>query len=126
MKGPGVDLDAVAKKFFRSAGTGAKGRVLGLIVLSLFFCSCGSGGGSSQSGPPPVQVTLSNNPSAGFIYLASYESNLTPGPSTYTPYIMVVDNSGNPKFSQQVVNGLAAFDFKIQPNGVISFYTLTA
>ena len=126
MNGPEVDMDAVAKNFFRSPGTRAKGRVFELIVLSLFLCSCGSGGGSSQSGPPPVQVTLSNGPSAGFTYLANYESNLTPSPSTYTPYIMVLDNSGNPKFSREIVNSPAAYDFKIQPNGVISFYTQTA
>jgi len=82
-------MDGGAEKIFRMAGTGAKGRVFGWIVLSLFFCSCGGGGGggSSLSSPPPVQVTLSNNPSAGFTYLANYESNLTPSPSTYTPYI---------------------------------------
>jgi hypothetical protein len=38
---------------------------------------------------------------------------------------MILDNSGNPKFYQQIVNGLAALDFKIQPNGAISYYTAT-
>lgn len=81
-----MDVDRVVNKFFRKAGTGAMGKLFGLIVLSLFLCSCGSGGGSSQSGPPPVQVIQSNNPSAGFIYMANYGLNLTPSSSTYIPF----------------------------------------
>ena len=121
-----MGMDGLAEKSFRRAATGAAGKTFGLIVLSFLIFSCGSGDDSPQSSAPPIQVTLSNNPSPGFIYLANYESNLTPSPSTYTPYIMVLENSGNLKFYKEIVNSPAAFDFKIQPNGAISFYTLTS
>ena len=39
---------------------------------------------------------------------------------------MVIDNSGKPKFQREIVGSPSAYDFKIQPNGTISFYTPTA
>jgi hypothetical protein len=39
---------------------------------------------------------------------------------------MVLDNSGKPKFYREIVNSPSAYDFKIQPNGAISYYTPTA
>jgi len=121
MEGRDVDMDRVTEKFFRRAATGEKGKAFRFIALSLFFCSFGSGGGSIQSSPPPVRVTLSNDPSPGFTYLANFEPNLPPSPSASTPYIRVLDNSGNSKSYQEIVNSPAAFDFKTQPNGGIDF-----
>jgi hypothetical protein len=114
-------MDRVAEKVFRRTVTGVKGKAFRLTVLSLFFCSFGSGGGSPQSSPPSAQVRLSNNPSPGLTSLCNFETNLTPSPSTATPHIRVLDNSGNPKFYQEIVNSQAALDFKTQPNGGSDF-----
>ena len=89
------------------------GKVLRLSLLALLFSSCG--GGSSSDSPPKAQVTLSNDPTPGYIYFTAQPS----------PYIIIMDTTGQVKFSK-TVSGSGGFDFKIQPNGAISFYTLTS
>jgi hypothetical protein len=88
----------------------AVGKELLSSLLALLLFSCGGGGGNSS---PQAQVTLSNDPTPGYIYF------------TPQPYIIIMDTTGQVKFSKNV-SGVAGFDFKIQPNGAISFYTETS
>jgi hypothetical protein len=90
------------------------GKILALSLINLLFSFCGGGGNSSDS-PPQAQVTVSNNPSPGYVYLTETPSR----------FIVNVNMKGGVTFSRKVIEG-DAFDFKIQPNGAKSFYTLTS
>jgi len=117
MEGRDMDMDRVAENNFSRAATGEKGKAFRLIALTLFFCSFSPGGGSPQSSLPPVQGTLSNDPSPGVTYPVNFEPNLTPSPSTSQPCIRILDNCGNSKYYQEIINSPAAFDFETEPNG---------
>lgn len=68
------------------------------------------------TGVPTVTVNKSNNPTDGFNFLS-------PSPYPYPiGYIMIVDNDGIPIFYQKT-NSFAA-DFKLQPNGFLTYYDL--
>jgi hypothetical protein len=66
---------------------------------------------------PPIKIDTVNNPSPGYIFLATWDRN-TPL-HKYGNYIFILDNYGNIVDSTRV-NG-APFDFKIQPNGLLSY-----
>lgn len=66
---------------------------------------------------PSITIDSLNNPSPGYIFLATWDRN-TPL-HKYANYIFILDNNGNIIDSTRV-NG-APFDFKIQPNGRLSY-----
>ncbi len=67
--------------------------------------------------PPTIKVDSVNNPSSGYIFLATWDRN---APNhLYANYIFVLDSAGGIVDSIRI-NG-APFDFKIQPNGYLSY-----
>ncbi|MGQ9819447.1 MAG: aryl-sulfate sulfotransferase [Candidatus Kapaibacteriales bacterium] len=61
---------------------------------------------------PQIIINKSTNPSDGFIYIANF------GMGTERSYIMILDKQGKPvKYRKVRVPG---FDFKMQPNGLIT------
>ena len=66
---------------------------------------------------PPLKVDTSDDPSSGYLFLASY----APGSSSqYATYLIVSDNEGNPVFSRK--NKGLITDFKLQPSGVVTYF----
>ncbi len=70
---------------------------------------------------PPITVDTSDNPSSGEIFLAN--NSLTPASDNYGNYIMILNNDGSVVRYMKVPAG--AYDFKVQPNGDISYGELT-
>jgi hypothetical protein len=67
--------------------------------------------------PPTIKIDSVNNPSPGYIFLATWDRN---APNhLYSNYIFVLDSAGGIVDSLRV-NG-APFDFRIQPNGYLSY-----
>lgn len=61
---------------------------------------------------PSIIINKSTNPSEGYIYIANF------GMGTERSYLMILDNEGKPvKYRKVRVPG---FDFKMQPNGLIT------
>ncbi len=67
--------------------------------------------------PPPITINTVNNPSPGYIFMATWDRNVPE--HLYANYLFVLDNIGNIVDSIRV-NG-APFDFKVQPNGRLSY-----
>ncbi|HKJ80577.1 MAG TPA: aryl-sulfate sulfotransferase, partial [Ignavibacteriaceae bacterium] len=66
---------------------------------------------------PMLNVTQSNNPTPGYIFLTNFSiQNSNP----YGNYLLIVDNSGNPVFYRKMPQ--ICFDFKLQPNGLLTYY----
>ncbi len=65
---------------------------------------------------PPITIDSLNNPSAGYIFMATWDRNL---PHQYGNFIFILDNVGHIVDSVRV-NG-APYDFRIQPNGLLSY-----
>ncbi|NNG28081.1 MAG: T9SS type A sorting domain-containing protein [Ignavibacteriaceae bacterium] len=66
--------------------------------------------------PPPITIDSLNNPGPGYIFMATWDRNI---PQMYGNFIFILDNEGQIVDSLRV-NG-AAFDFKVQPNGLLSY-----
>jgi len=66
---------------------------------------------------PPITIDSVNNPSPGYIFMATWDRNAPQ--HIYANYLFILDNYGNIIDSVRV-NG-APFDFKIQPNGLLSY-----
>jgi Arylsulfotransferase (ASST)/Secretion system C-terminal sorting domain/Bacterial Ig-like domain len=66
---------------------------------------------------PTITVDSVNNPSPGYIFLATWDRN-SPN-HLYANYIFILDSAGSIVDSIRI-NG-APFDFKIQPNGYLSY-----
>ncbi|MCB0728437.1 MAG: aryl-sulfate sulfotransferase, partial [Ignavibacteriae bacterium] len=66
---------------------------------------------------PSLNVTVSNNPSPGDLYLSNFPIGSTPN----IPYLITANNSGNIIYSKQM-NG-TALDYKKQHNGFITYFT---
>ena len=65
---------------------------------------------------PKVYVTLSNNPDDGGIFIAPWYFQ----GSFFDPnYLMIIDNYGVPIYYKR--NNVLALDFKVQPNGMITY-----
>lgn len=69
---------------------------------------------------PGRTVLINDNPTPGYIFLSNFV--LEAGAST-TPYLMILDNSGYPVFYRKM-NSPLNLDFKIQPAGVYSYFSL--
>jgi len=73
--------------------------------------------GEYPSDFPIITIVNSNNPSSGYYFLAPFYY-----PSQYTSYLLILDNNGVPVFYQRTY-GVKA-DWKVQPNGMLTFYDL--
>ena len=65
---------------------------------------------------PPITIDSLNNPSAGYIFMATWDRNL---PHQYANFLFILDSIGHIIDSVRV-NG-APYDFRIQPNGFLSY-----
>ncbi len=64
---------------------------------------------------PEITITSFDNPSPGFIFMTPYSF-----PSVSFSYLVVIDNNGVPVYYLRVPRVTA--DFKVQPNGFLTFY----
>jgi hypothetical protein len=70
---------------------------------------------------PPIQITKNSKPSPGHYYL----SNFTYVQSIFGMYLMTLDNSGNVLY-QRSTYPIGAQDFRLQPNGLFTYFDLRA
>ena len=66
---------------------------------------------------PELTVNETNNPTKGYIFLAAFGSN---SENQYSNYLIIADNNGNPVYYKKT--SAMCTDFKMQPNGTISYY----
>jgi len=66
---------------------------------------------------PPFEVSVTNNPSPGYIFMAPFISNWN---FANHNYLIIVDNYGVPVFYRKHATML--FDFKKQNSGVLTYY----
>ncbi|MFA6457274.1 MAG: aryl-sulfate sulfotransferase [Bacteroidota bacterium] len=66
---------------------------------------------------PPITIDSVNNPSPGYIFLATWDRNVPI--HNYANYLFILDSSGKILDSTRVIG--APFDFQIQPNGMLSY-----
>jgi hypothetical protein len=64
---------------------------------------------------PLINVTMPTTSTASGYY---FLSNL----STYHPYLMMIDGTGDPVYYLRLVPPRHALDFKVQPNGLMTYY----
>lgn len=69
---------------------------------------------------PAISVSNSDNPTPGYIFM----SNFALGPMNRGYYLMILDNSGAPVFYKKL--DTAAYDFKKQPNGNLTYFSARA
>lgn len=65
---------------------------------------------------PPITIHAADNPSPGYIFLATWDRNI---PHVYGNYIFILDSHGTIVESVRVDG--APYDFQVQPNGLLSF-----
>ncbi len=63
---------------------------------------------SMLAGLPTLIVNKINNPAPGYLFLG------------LKPYLIIVDNQGTPIFYRNINGGM--YDFKLQPNGVLTYF----
>lgn len=63
---------------------------------------------------PEVEITVSEEPDSGYIFLTNFMAPKA------TPYMMILDNTGFPIFFQRITHPVV--DFKKQPNGLLTYY----
>lgn len=69
---------------------------------------------------PQIDVLVEANQTAdGYIFLSNFNWQDFPNSA---PYLMILDNSGEPVFAQKSTSGGLLIDFKPQPNGQLSYY----
>lgn len=69
---------------------------------------------------PLIQTTLSGATAPGRIFLSSFSQSDPSAPS----YLMILENDGTPVFTRRLPP--RAFDFKLQPNGTLTYWDSTA
>lgn len=69
---------------------------------------------------PAISVT-SNNPSPGYVFLANFSFGMPPDTVT-SFYQMILDNDGVPVYFRRAPQGRFILDFKVQPDGRLSYY----
>lgn len=65
---------------------------------------------------PQLYVSVLADPSPGFIFMSNFGM---PG-SGIQPYLMILDNNGNPFYYKKMSEYCS--DFKLQPNGLLTYY----
>jgi hypothetical protein len=77
-------------------------------------------GGYSNVPPqlPQITVTIDNNPTPGNIFLSNYHSSIIPA------YLIITDMNGIPYWYKQIDGDCD--DFKVQPNGHLTYYTVAS
>ncbi len=66
--------------------------------------------------PPPITIDSIDNPSEGYIFMATWDRNV---PALYGNYVFVLDKNGAIVDSVRVDG--APYDFQVQPNGLLSY-----
>jgi hypothetical protein len=66
--------------------------------------------------PPPITINSINNPSPGYIFMATWDRNI---PHIYGNFIFILDSVGHILDSVRVDG--APYDFQIQPTGLLSY-----
>jgi hypothetical protein len=90
------------------------------LVASVFVYAEGAGvnkyikNNSAAADVPKFSITSAAGCDSNYIFLATTTS--------LAPYIMIIDNNGNPLFAQKTTGGV--YDFKPQPNGTLSYYDI--
>ena len=72
---------------------------------------------------PPISVTTpASNTGDGYLFLANFVMNFDPSPGFNDhPYLLILDNEGEPVFYRPVMGGIPATDFKKQPGGELTY-----
>lgn len=82
----------------------------------------GAGAGTEPNLPsdfPKYDITVHDNPADGYLFFAPFSwSSSTIAPRT--PYLLILDNDGNPVFFRRLKS--PCFDFKVQPNGNLTYF----
>lgn len=76
-------------------------------------------GDDLPQGLPDITITHKNNPSPGYIFLATISNK-----SRSNEFLAIYDNAATPVF-YRMLQGNTGADFKIQPNGNLSYYGRT-
>lgn len=66
---------------------------------------------------PPITIHSVDNPSPGYIFMATWDRNTSP--RLYGNFIFILDSSGNIVDSVRVEG--APYDFQVQPNGLLTY-----
>ncbi|MEO8665247.1 MAG: aryl-sulfate sulfotransferase [Ignavibacteria bacterium] len=71
------------------------------------------------NGFPQITVTVSNNPSPGYLFMTNfpYDEKIP-----YTPYLFILNKNGSTYYSRDVTPTDYVFDFQKQPNGNLTYY----
>jgi hypothetical protein len=97
-------------------------RVLIFPLLSMLIISANSIFGQVTVGLPDdfpeIQLNVLDNPEPGYIFITP--CGLWGSFPDATPYLAILDNYGTPVFYEELTR--PAFDFKLQPNGYLSFH----
>lgn len=65
---------------------------------------------------PALNVTISNNPSPGRLFLTNFPNG------SYTPYLNISNNDGSVHYSREIIQGVA--DYRRQANGLTTYYSI--
>ena len=70
---------------------------------------------------PQIMISTSLNPSPGFVFMSNFSLGaLTGTGSQGPPYLLILDNSGNPFYYKRMEK--MCLDLKLQPNGMLTYY----
>lgn len=68
---------------------------------------------------PQISVSTNTNPSPGYFFLANFSLA-----ADIPTYLMILDNQGTPVYYKKL--DTAAYDFKKQPNGILTYFSARA
>lgn len=69
---------------------------------------------------PAITVTVpASNTAPGYVFVTNFTG---PGLPTAAPYVMILDNQGEPVYYHKQPPNLAGTDFKKQPDGTLTYY----
>jgi len=86
------------------------------LLNNLYSKSSGANTITASLSAPPIQIDSVNNPSSGYIFMATWDRNV---PALYGNFIFILDSAGVIVDSVRV-NG-APYDFQVQQNGLLSY-----
>jgi hypothetical protein len=93
-----------------------------LLFLTIFICVYSAI--YCEDNEKPKQLSTSVLPEFSIVSYPGCDSNyiFLATTSSSAPYIMIIDNNGTLVFAQKTIGGV--YDFKPQPNGVLSYYDI--